>query len=158
MMKKKYLLVFHSLFVLSPWRVDLSHDICCTCAPQHTHHVFILVIIATEEMLKVNSPIRRNSCLLPTLSHIYRYHQMPQQREYGFAFSGSRTDHPVGHAQHHPISESVDIWKIQSKNANSFYVLMLQLVNMNAVNRKNNLWNVPIIFMLCTWELSTTTH
>ena len=82
MMKKKYLLVFHCLFVLSPWRVELSHGICCTCAPQHTHNLFILVIIATEEMLKVNSPIRRNSCLLPTLSHIYRYHQMPQQREY----------------------------------------------------------------------------
>ena len=64
---------------------------------------------------------------------------MPQQREYSIVFSGSRTDHPVGHTQHHPISESFDIWKIQIKNANSFNVLMLQLVNMNAVNRKNNL-------------------
>ena len=120
MMKNKYLLVFHCLFVLSPWPVELSHGICCNCAPRHSYLWFILVIIATEKMLKVNSPIRRNSCLLPTLSHIYRYHQMPQQREYGFAYSGSRTDHPVGHMEHHPISESFDIWKIQRKKCKFF--------------------------------------
>ena len=70
MMKNKYLLVFHCLFVLSPWPVELSHGICCNCAPRHSYLLFILVIIATEKMLKVNSPIRRNSCLLPTFSLI----------------------------------------------------------------------------------------